>query len=100
MQMRLIQIFTLSFGTGYAGRGYYDGPHNSANYDERPDVRHYASREAAPREYHRQSDYAGYTTRACRATRTGQTGVSRWAVGSEMLARVGFHPIGMEHFKC
>lgn len=63
MQIRPIQIFTLSFGTGYAGRGYYDGPPNSAYCDERPDVRYYASREAAPREYDRQSGYAGDCTR-------------------------------------
>lgn len=55
--------FTLSFGTGYAGRGYYYGPPNSAYYYQRSDVRYYATREAAPREYYRQSGYAGYSTR-------------------------------------
>jgi Ni/Co efflux regulator RcnB len=44
--------FTLSFGTGYAGRGYYYGPPHSAYYYERPEVRYYATREAAPREYY------------------------------------------------
>ncbi len=44
--------FTLSLGTGYAGHGYYYGPQNSPYYYERPDVRYYATREAAPREYY------------------------------------------------
>ena len=44
--------FTLSLGTGYAGRGYYYGPPRSAYYYERPDVRYYATRELAPREYY------------------------------------------------
>ena len=44
--------FTLSLGTGYAGRGYYYGPPHSAYYYERPEVRYYATREAAPREYY------------------------------------------------
>lgn len=43
--------FALSLGTGYAGRGYYYGPQNSPYYYERPEVRYYATREAAPREY-------------------------------------------------
>lgn len=45
--------FVLSYGTGYAGRGYYYGPPNSAYYYERSDVLYYATREAAPREYYR-----------------------------------------------
>ena len=52
--------FSLTFGTGYAGRGYYYGPPNSAYYYERPEVRYYATREAAPREYFRnESDQGG-----------------------------------------
>lgn len=43
--------FYLSLGNGYAGRGYYYGPRNSPYYYERPEVRYYATREAAPREY-------------------------------------------------
>ncbi len=55
--------FTLSLGTGYAGRGYYYGPPHSAYYYERPEVRYYATREAAPREspreyYSRGSNYS------------------------------------------
>ena len=44
--------FYLSLGDGYAGRGYYYGPRNSPYYYERPEVRYYATREAAPREYY------------------------------------------------
>ena len=44
--------FSLSLGTGYAGRGYYYGPSGSSYYYERPEVRYYATREAAPREYY------------------------------------------------
>ena len=43
--------FSLTFGTGYAGSGYYYGPPNSPYYYQRSDVRYYATRELAPREY-------------------------------------------------
>lgn len=43
--------FSLHFGTGYAGRGYYYGPANVPYYYERPEVRYYRTRELAPREY-------------------------------------------------
>ncbi|MCF7676032.1 MAG: peptidoglycan-binding protein [Akkermansiaceae bacterium] len=49
--------FVLTFGTGYAGRGYYYGPPNSRYFYERSDVRYYASREVAPREYFRNNAY-------------------------------------------
>lgn len=44
--------FTLSLGNGYAGRGYYYGPPSAPYYYQRPEVRYYATREAAPREYY------------------------------------------------
>ena len=44
--------FVLSLGSGYAGRGYYYGPANSSYYYQRSDVRYFATREAAPREYY------------------------------------------------
>jgi len=47
--------FVLSLGTGYAGRGYYYGPPNSPYYYQRSDVRYYATRESAPREYYSSS---------------------------------------------
>lgn len=56
--------FTLTLGTGYAGRGYYYGPPNSAYYYERPDVRYYATRNAAPREYYSHSGYSRNSTAA------------------------------------
>lgn len=49
--------FTLSLGTGYAGRGYYYGPPNSPYYYQRSDVRYYATRESVPRQYYSSSSY-------------------------------------------
>ena len=49
--------FVLSLGTGYAGRGYYYGPPNSSYYYQRSDVRYFATREAAPREYYSNEGY-------------------------------------------
>ena len=43
--------FTLNFGHGYAGRGYYYGPPGESYYYHRPEVRYYRTRELAPREY-------------------------------------------------
>jgi hypothetical protein len=43
--------FTLSFGTGYAGRGYYYGPPNSSYYYQRPGVYFYRSWDRVPRSY-------------------------------------------------
>ncbi len=43
--------FTLNFGLGYAGRGYYYGPPGESYYYHRPEVRYYRTRELAPREY-------------------------------------------------
>jgi hypothetical protein len=51
--------FTLSFGSGYAGSGYYYGPPNSPYYYQRSDVRYYATRNLAPREYYSHSVYRG-----------------------------------------
>lgn len=56
--------FILSFGNGYAGQGYYYGPPNSPYYYERSDVRYFASREAAPREYYNPGGYRGNSTDA------------------------------------
>lgn len=51
--------FSLTLGTGYAGRGYYYGPPNSGYYYQRPGVMYYATRDLAPREYYSQSSYGG-----------------------------------------
>ena len=53
--------FVLSLGTGYAGRGYYYGPANSPYYYQRSDVRYFATREAAPREYYGNEGYQDNT---------------------------------------
>ncbi len=40
--------FILTFANGYAGRGYYYGPPNTTYYNQGPQIRYYATREAAP----------------------------------------------------
>lgn len=59
--------FVLALGTGYAGRGYYYGPANSSYYYERSEVRYYATREAAPREYWGRGGNDGYGSQVQRA---------------------------------
>lgn len=59
--------FVLTLGTGYAGRGYYYGPANSSYYYQRSDVRYYATREAAPREYWGSGGNGGYGSQVQRA---------------------------------
>jgi hypothetical protein len=44
--------FVLSFGSGYAGQGYYYGPPNASYYYQTPGVVYYRSREAVPRQYY------------------------------------------------
>lgn len=56
--------FTLSLGDGYAGHGYYYGPANAGYYYERPEVRYFANREAAPREYYAPSQSGGHSVGA------------------------------------
>ena len=51
--------FTVTLGTGYAGRGYYYGPPDSPYYYQRPDVMYYATRELVPRSYYGHSGYSG-----------------------------------------
>lgn len=43
--------FVISFGSGYAGRGYYYGPPNAGYYYQRSGVVYYPTREAVPRHY-------------------------------------------------
>jgi len=43
--------FTLNFGYGYAGQGYYYGPPGESYYYHRSDVRYYRTRELVPLEY-------------------------------------------------
>jgi hypothetical protein len=44
--------FSLSFGTGYAGRGYYYGPPGVPYFYERPGVTYYRDRASVPRSYY------------------------------------------------
>ncbi len=67
--------FSLNFGNGYAGRGYYYGPPGVPYYYQRPEVRYYRTRELAPREYQGSS----YRT------------VSLGASVQQALARRGFY---------
>jgi len=48
--------FTLSFGTGYAGRGYYFGPPGVAYYYQRPGVAFYRSWDTVPYSYRHYND--------------------------------------------
>ncbi|HEY5893834.1 MAG TPA: peptidoglycan-binding protein [Chthoniobacterales bacterium] len=43
--------FTITFGTGYRGRGYYYGPPGAAYYYDAPGVGYYRTRSAVPRGY-------------------------------------------------
>jgi hypothetical protein len=43
--------FTITFGTGYAGRGYYYGPPGSSYFYEAPGVRFFRSRTLVPTHY-------------------------------------------------
>lgn len=43
--------FVVSFGSGYAGRGYYYGPPGSSYYYQRPGVVYYRTVTAIPRQY-------------------------------------------------
>ncbi|MEZ0277026.1 MAG: peptidoglycan-binding protein, partial [Roseimicrobium sp.] len=44
--------FVITFGSGYAGQGYYYGPPNSSYYYQTPGVTYYRSRDAVPRQYY------------------------------------------------
>ena len=54
--------FGLTFGTGYAGRGYYYGPPNSAYFYARPGVMFYANRTLVPRQYYSREIHTGNST--------------------------------------
>ena len=68
--------FVLGLANGYAGRGYYYGLPNTAYYDQGPQIRYYATREAAP------SAYCG-----CGSARGNSTG----AAVQQALARAGYY---------
>ena len=49
--------FSISLGTGYAGRGYYYGPSGADYYYQRPGVSYYRTVTSIPREYGYNSGY-------------------------------------------
>ena len=77
--------FTLTLGTGYAGRGYYYGPPNSGYYYQRSDVRYYATREAAPREYY---GYRGDSTSAAVQQALARRGFYRGSIDGQILSLI------------
>lgn len=44
--------FIITFGSGWAGQGYYYGPPNQPYYYQTPGVSYYRTREAVPRQYY------------------------------------------------
>ncbi len=54
--------FSITLGTGYAGRGYYYGPPGVPYYYERPDVRYYRYHSQVPRAYYGENYYGGRST--------------------------------------
>ena len=76
--------FTLSLGTGYAGRGYYYGPQNSPYYYESPGVRYYATREAAPREYYSHQSYSSNSGDAAVQNALARRGYYRGSIDGEI----------------
>ena len=73
--------FSLTLGTGYAGRGYYYGPPNSGYYYQRSDVHYYATREAAPREYY---GYSGNSTSAAVQQALARRGFYRGSIDGQI----------------
>lgn len=76
--------FTLSLGNGYAGRGYYYGPPNSSYYYQRPEVRYYATREAAPREYYNRGGYQSNNTEATVQQALAQAGYYQGSIDGQI----------------
>jgi hypothetical protein len=76
--------FTLTLGTGYAGRGYYYGPPHTAYYYERPDVRYYATRSAVPREYYGRQTYSGNSTEVAVQSALAHGGYYRGSIDGQI----------------
>ncbi|GEP44137.1 peptidoglycan-binding domain-containing protein [Brevifollis gellanilyticus] len=79
--------FTLSFGTGYAGRGYYYGPPSSSYYYQAPGVRYYATRSSVPSYYGSGYGCSGYGSPGYGSPGYGNTG----AAVQQALARSGYY---------
>ena len=76
--------FSLTFGTGYAGRGYYYGPPNSAYYYERPDVIFYATRALVPRQYYSRESYTGNSTGVAVQNALARSGYYRGSIDGQI----------------
>jgi hypothetical protein len=76
--------FTVTFGLGYAGRGYYYGPPNADYYYERPNVRYYASRAAVPREYFGRGSYSGNSTALAVQSALARSGYYRGTIDGQI----------------
>jgi len=76
--------FGLTFGTGYAGRGYYYGPPNSAYYYERPDVMFYATRALVPQEYYGRESYTHNSTEAAVQSALANSGYYRGSIDGQI----------------
>ena len=76
--------FTVSLGTGYAGRGYYYGPPNSVYYYERPDVIFYATRSAVPRGYYSRESYVRDSTEASVQSALARSGYYRGSIDGQI----------------
>ncbi len=75
--------FTLNFGLGYAGRGYYYGPPGESYYYHRPEVQYYRTRELAPREY-QGYDYGAMSVGASVQQALAQRGYYRGGIDGQI----------------
>lgn len=75
--------FTLTLGTGYAGRGYYYGPPRAAYYYQIPGVTYYRDRDQAPREYRSSYGSAGVAVQQALARRGYYRGSIDGAIGPQ-----------------
>jgi hypothetical protein len=78
--------FVLTFGNGYAGRGYYYGPANASYYYERSGVRYFRDRDSVPSQYWRgQSSSDSYSrTEAAVQRALSQRGYYRGPIDGDM----------------
>jgi hypothetical protein len=75
--------FTLTLGTGYAGRGYYYGPPHASYYYQSPGVTYYNTREQAPREYYTSYNSSNSSVQRALARRGYYQGSIDGAIGPQ-----------------
>ena len=76
--------FVLGLANGYAGRGYYYGPPNTSYYNQGPQVRYYATREAAPRAYYVYESPRGNSSNAALQSALAQAGYYRGPIDGDL----------------